>query len=187
MPYPSSRKPQPGELLQAVNDSDYSAVRRIVEQSPDLLEERDYAGNTPLNRAAAFGYTDIVRYLLEKGADIDSRNKHGETPLISTISSYGNNREVVTRLLLEKGANMDIRNTDGKTAMAIATDRSRVSLIDILKAETTKRKRLALEFAKVAEEKRRAEVAARQDALREEAARRRPTFKPAKPKPPNAA
>lgn len=38
-------------------------------------------GETPLHRAAAYGDADIVRALLDRGADVQARDAHGDTPL----------------------------------------------------------------------------------------------------------
>ncbi|KAL8830923.1 MAG: hypothetical protein Q9191_001158 [Dirinaria sp. TL-2023a] len=56
----------------------------------------------PLYYAASFGLTEIVRYLLDAGADMEARGGHGgATPL--NIASYRGNYDVV-KLLLERGA-----------------------------------------------------------------------------------
>lgn len=182
----SPRKPNPGALLDAVADYDYAAVRRLIDQGANL-EERDMDGNTPLNRAARYGYMDIIRCLLEKGADVDTRNSLGNTPLITLVSSYGESRDSIIRMLLEKGANPDIKNNAGKTALNIAAEKNRISVTNMLRDASLKRKRAAEEFARAAEKKRHAELEARQDALRKKAPKL--NLKPKQPpqNPPKAA
>jgi ankyrin repeat protein len=45
--------------------------------------------------------TLAVKLLLEKGADVESKNSIGQTPL---LSAAWNGHEAVVKLLLEKGA-----------------------------------------------------------------------------------
>jgi ankyrin repeat protein len=42
--------------------------------------DRD-SGATPLYNAASWGKLDVARLLIEKGADVNARNKSGKTPL----------------------------------------------------------------------------------------------------------
>jgi ankyrin repeat protein len=66
------------------------------------VESKDrYYGQTPLCRAAQKGHEAVVKLLLEKGADVESKNGVSQTPLI-LAALYG--REAVVKLLLKKGA-----------------------------------------------------------------------------------
>lgn len=47
------------------------------------------------------GNEGVVKLLLEKGADIDSRDKNGKTPLSAAAQFW---HDGVVKLLLEKGA-----------------------------------------------------------------------------------
>jgi hypothetical protein len=45
------------------------------------LNNGDYDKRTPLHLAAAAGHMDIVKYLLENGAEANPRDRWGATPL----------------------------------------------------------------------------------------------------------
>lgn len=47
---------------------------------------KDRYGNTALHAAATGGAAGVVRYLLERGADVNGRDKLGRTPLMITAS-----------------------------------------------------------------------------------------------------
>jgi len=65
------------------------------------LEFRDENGNTPLIRAAAKGDADIVSYMVQLGADINSYNPKYETPL---ITAYNTGHFDIAKFLLARGA-----------------------------------------------------------------------------------
>ena len=60
---------------------------------------------------------EIVRLLLDAGANVDAANKHGDTALILAAC---NGRMEIVRLLLDAGANVDAANTKGGTALTLA-------------------------------------------------------------------
>ena len=78
----------------------------------------------PLHAAVAAGDVEIVRALLEAGADVDARQQAGVTPLMgaAAIGSV----ELV-RLLLEAGADPALEDDAGHTAAALATSRGQTA------------------------------------------------------------
>jgi ankyrin repeat protein len=57
-----------------------------------------------------------VRLLLDKGANIESKNKHGWTPLSQAAM---NGYEAVVKLLLDRGANIECNGSeDGRTPLS---------------------------------------------------------------------
>lgn len=60
---------------------------------------------------------EIVRLLVDKGADVNSRDAKGNTPLLLAV---GHNEPKVIRLLVRKGASMDVRDSHGQTPLSKA-------------------------------------------------------------------
>ena len=85
------------------------------------INTRNKYRQTPLHLAATGGHIEIVRLLLEKGADINARDIKG-TPL-HWAASRGH-LEVV-RWLVENGADINARDEDGRTALHWATGNDR--------------------------------------------------------------
>jgi len=79
--------------------------------------ESFHEGYTPLLMAAARGHVDVVRCLLENGADVNARANRDFTPLMMAIT---NNRVNVAIFLIEHGADVNIQGKDGKTALHYA-------------------------------------------------------------------
>ena len=71
---------------------------------------------TALMFAAPFGTPDLVRTLIDAGANVNARDIREMTPLMLAVSSETQNAEVV-RLLLEKGADTRAKSAFGETAL----------------------------------------------------------------------
>ena len=66
------------------------------------LDLKDSYSRTPLSWAAENGHEVVVKLLLEKGAELETKDKkYGRTPLSRAAE---NGYEAVVKLLLEKGA-----------------------------------------------------------------------------------
>jgi Ankyrin repeats (3 copies) len=66
-------------LSRACNNDDLEKAKICHHERPEDLNLPDNAGNTPLQIAALEGFGDIVKFLLEKGAEVDTRNIDKET------------------------------------------------------------------------------------------------------------
>jgi ankyrin repeat protein len=93
-----------GRLIAA---GDVDAVRTAVQETPGLLSrtvERDgQSGWTPLHLAVAEGQADIVRVLVQAGADLTARTEFNRTPLHVALQL----RPELVPLLRELGAQVD--------------------------------------------------------------------------------
>jgi cytohesin len=75
---------------------------------------QESGGRTPLHWAAKDGHHEIVRLLLEAGAEPDRKEDNGMAS-IHRAAEYGRYR--VIELLLAKGADVNSRDNKGKTAL----------------------------------------------------------------------
>jgi ankyrin repeat protein len=71
----------------------------------------------------------VVKLLLEKGADPESRSGDGETPLL-WAAEYG--REAVVKLLLKKGADPESESIDGQTPLWRAAENQHEAVVKLL-------------------------------------------------------
>ena len=71
-----------------------------------------YPWPKPLHKAVAHGHDTSVQVLLEKGADINARDKRGRSPL-HLAAAYG--WDALVQVLLEKGAGINARDNLGQT------------------------------------------------------------------------
>lgn len=68
------------KLILAVQNADVTAIQRLITAHVDLNLPDEY-GKTVLMKAASYGYDNIVKLLLDNGAQVDLRDKNGWTAL----------------------------------------------------------------------------------------------------------
>ena len=86
-------------------------------------------GSAPLFIAAGEGRSDVVRYLLAEGADVNAREQLGDTAL-TEAAYYGH--EALVNELLAHGADINAIGNDG-TALDIALNRNNSAVAELLK------------------------------------------------------
>ena len=84
---------------------------------------------TPLFLAAGSGNAEAVRYLINQGADLNSRQRFGQTAL-TEAAFYGN--AAVIKELLKHGAEVNAVSDEG-TALDIANKGNHAAVADLLK------------------------------------------------------
>jgi len=78
-----------------------------------------WEGYTPLWLAVKKGHEEVVKLLLESGANVNAQDKDGKTVLHCAVE---NKEEKVVQLLLECGANVDVQDKYGKTVLHRAVE-----------------------------------------------------------------
>ena len=71
------------ELMNAISKGDMKALEKLVKDDTDLNKQYDKI--TPLGLAAARNDKEMVKFLVEKGADINLEDGYGYTPLIKAM------------------------------------------------------------------------------------------------------
>ncbi|WAR14663.1 MIB2-like protein, partial [Mya arenaria] len=88
-------------LVDAIENNQVDDVREILEQQPELKDFKPQG--IPLLSIATFkGHDDVIKVLLEEGADIDEEDSKGSTPLLIAIGNTSS-----ATLLLQRGANVN--------------------------------------------------------------------------------
>ncbi|KAM3513544.1 hypothetical protein MY11210_002831 [Beauveria gryllotalpidicola] len=102
----------------------------------DAFARLDYGPNfkvkydqTPLLWAAARGYDVVVKSLLEKGSDIEAKDKHTRTPLSHAVE---NGHDATVRLLLQNGCDVQKCSMDYTAPLLYAAINGNETIIRLL-------------------------------------------------------
>ena len=106
---------------------DLTAVKSLYDQGAPL-DGRDNRYRSGLF-LACHGDTEVVRYLLSLGANIEATDQDGETPFIHACQ-YGDLASA--QLLIDAGAKLDIASKSGETAMMLAAREGHDAIVSLL-------------------------------------------------------
>ena len=88
------------------------------------------AGLTALMIASIYGRYDEAAALLEKGSQVDLRDRNGWSALMHAVQ--GGHLEVV-KLLLEHGANVDLQTLTWESALSLALEQENPGMLTLIK------------------------------------------------------
>jgi hypothetical protein len=92
-------------------------VNDLLDEDPGGIDVRDYAGKDALHIALVHDQQEVVNILLDRGADIESRDQEKHTPM-HRACELGNDRLV--NILLKAGAFATYHNFYGSTPLHFA-------------------------------------------------------------------
>jgi hypothetical protein len=99
------------ELRDAISNNNINEIIRQLEAGADPNISVTGAGTTPLMMASRRGFENIVRLLIDAGADVNITDRYGRNALEGTTN------ENIFRLLIESGSNIDNINIEGLTIL----------------------------------------------------------------------
>jgi hypothetical protein len=98
------------------------------------LGYRTIEGLTPLHRAAAYGYFEVVASFVAAGADVNAKGENMQTPLHAAIDAFSEETVRNVEVLLQAGADVDAKFGHGVTAEELAIDRGRHNIAQMIAA-----------------------------------------------------
>jgi len=139
-------------LINAVMSRETTAVKLLLSKGakvnaatatdkPPMVKNGkiDLGGETALHFAVPYGPPELVKVLLDAGADVNAKNIQGMTPLMWAVASDYQNPEII-RMLLARGADPKIKSRDGQTALDLAKRLGASAGIELLGGTTEKPK-----------------------------------------------
>jgi uncharacterized protein len=113
------------------------AVRLLLDMGADVHQTASNPTKvTALHAAVAADQPQIVRWLVEAGADVNARQQIDYTPLMGAAA---NARLEILDLLLAHGADPALETTESKTAAALAREHGHGEIADRLDALAARR------------------------------------------------
>jgi len=108
-------------------DSDY--IKAMISEDPGRINKKDQYGNSLLHLAVREGNVDIIKYLVSKGVDVNSRNIVDETPL--HIAANSGNLDAVIQLIYN-GADINVKDSIGNTPLHDAVENDQIQIVKYL-------------------------------------------------------
>ena len=116
--------------LKAVNSNNVASVRELIAHGVDV-NEPDAAGDAPLVMAAYNGYTEIVRLLLEAGADVSAVDPQMKATALHAAAYAG--RTAAAKLLIAHHIDIDKQGPyNGYTALHDAVWQNHIETAEAL-------------------------------------------------------
>jgi ankyrin repeat protein len=103
-------------IYTAINFKHWDAVKLFLERGADLKAEHKHTKLTPLAYALAQRNTEmeVIKLLVEKGADVNATDTQGLTPLTSILTKSNNKQVLETaKYLMEHGADINAKTKNG--------------------------------------------------------------------------
>ena len=89
----------------------------------------DRKGSSALHLAAVEGHLNLVKFLVEQGAEVEVTNNDGFTPLhAAAAKGY---MEIV-KFLVEQGAGIEVTSNDGSTPLHMAAENDHIEIVEFL-------------------------------------------------------
>lgn len=112
------RRPDPGtDIGRAAKRGEVAEVESLVESGADV-NAANASGQTPLHLAAANGDADMVRVLIEDGAEFDMPDSGAGLSALHVAAQCGHER--VVDLLVRYGADLEARTLHQQTPLHLA-------------------------------------------------------------------
>ena len=125
-------------LCEAVIHNDSVAFQRLLTEGVDV-NELDYNNIPALFYACQNGYYEMAKSLIQKGADLEAKDRFGKTPLSMAVFWYKVNDDVsdgkLIKLLIEAGADIDAKNNAGVSPYSLAHSIAGFPFLDLFEKE----------------------------------------------------
>ncbi|PQV65341.1 Ankyrin repeat [Abditibacterium utsteinense] len=106
-------------LLRDAMFGDWNTAEVLIAQDPTIIEARSSTGETALHYVAIEDHLEGVKWLLERGANVNTRDNFQSTPLIGAAQL---GHEQMCRLLLDHGADLFAMDNIERTALSTTLD-----------------------------------------------------------------
>ena len=111
---------------------DLAGLKAFLEKNPtaNVNPKGSKYGYTPLFYAARCGYVDVVKFLIDRGADINTTDNRKKCPCLVLAERHGHPGVIIA--LLDARCDINARDACGSTALMEACCRSCLRVVEVL-------------------------------------------------------
>eukprot|EP01104_Vermistella_antarctica_P012210 TRINITY_DN3493_c0_g1_i2.p1 TRINITY_DN3493_c0_g1~~TRINITY_DN3493_c0_g1_i2.p1 ORF type:complete len:367 (+),score=122.34 TRINITY_DN3493_c0_g1_i2:31-1101(+) len=115
------------DIFKLMEEGELSAVIACVDEDKERLTALNWMGESPLHQASSLDSVEMVKYFLEKGADVNAKSQHGNTPLHWATHSE------VCQVLIDAGANVNEKDDRGDTPLKVRCEYDEHTTVETIK------------------------------------------------------
>jgi ankyrin repeat protein/L-ascorbate metabolism protein UlaG (beta-lactamase superfamily) len=120
-----------GEIHLAAAGGDLAKVKSLLTDDPSLITSEDQNGtrDLPLHSAATTGQLEVLRFLVESGAEVDAGDSDRSTALhVAAVRGH----PACVEYLIGQGADLAFQDSNGAWSMSFAVSGGNVEVIGML-------------------------------------------------------
>ncbi|XP_046550123.1 E3 ubiquitin-protein ligase mib1-like isoform X2 [Haliotis rubra] len=119
-------------LYSASSRGDLETVTRILAAGHVDINTRGWWSRTPVMEAARRGHSDVVKFLVGRGADVSLEDSDGDNVL--HVACRGGDLELVKLIVSSNLVDVNARNNDGRTAVDWARNYRHQRVVEFLRS-----------------------------------------------------
>ena len=123
----------PGSLIQSVSENDIAKVTEILKSTPNLIDEVNGNGETPLLIAVHNNQIDIAKLLIDAGADVNKQDAKKDSAYL--YAGAEGRTEILSYILSHSQPNQQITNRFGGNALIPAAEKGHLENVKLLLAD----------------------------------------------------
>jgi len=117
------------EIHELITNDDIEGLKTILTANPEFIELEDENGLSPLNFASFHGKLEIMKYLLNNGADILHGDNENSNPL---HNASANGQLEVVKFLITTGIDVNLRDNNFSSALDFASSSGNLEIVKLL-------------------------------------------------------
>jgi len=127
---------QSNSIYNAARNGEVEIVKKMLAQSPKLLNKKTQMGFTPLILSVYNNQLATTKYLIDAGADINAFDRSGNTAFynkataLTFVATFGTPE--LAKILVDAGADPKIRDNQGKNAIDHARFHGNEAILKVL-------------------------------------------------------